>query len=183
MGDIREKAPLVHPFAALMFPDEELYEKSMQLLQDRFGEILGLGEIFNVTDFTNYYVKEFGENLKKQFIVFKERQSLETLYKSKIWSNEIEVTIKEPENNKRFVNIDPGYLEASKFVLYSSKDFSHRLYQGEGIFAEVTMLFMHGKFHKMGWTYEDYWFEQNRSFLKKMRTEILKMTRERAKIE
>lgn len=181
MGDIREKAPMVYPFAALMFPDEELYQKSLELLKNRFGEILGMGEIFKVTDFTNYYVKEFGEDLKKQFMIFKTPQSVEKLYQSKIWSNEIETSIKEPENDKRYVNIDPGYLDLSKFVLYSSKDFSHRLYQGEGIFAEVTMLFMHGKFHKLGWTYNDYWNEMNRKFLRKMRTEIVKMTRNKSK--
>jgi hypothetical protein len=182
MGDIRSKAPLVHPFAAIMFPNEELYAKAMKLLQDKFGEILGMGEIFSVTEFTSYYVKEFGENLKKQFILFKEPVRAEKFYQAKIWSNKVEQKIQEPENDKRFVNIDPGYLEASKFVLFSSKDFSHRIYQGEGIFAEVTMLFMHGKFHKMGWTYEDYWHETNRNFLKKMRTEIIKMARDRQKI-
>lgn len=181
MGDIRHKAPMVHPFAAVMFPDNDLYEKSLELLKERFGEILGMGEKFLVTDFTNYYVKEFGEALQKQFILFKNPVSVEKLYQSKIWSNEIELTIKEPENTIRYVNIDPGYLDAPKFVLYSSKDFSHRLYQGEGIFAEVTMLFKHGKFHKMAWTYNDYWAERNRSFLKKMRSEIVRIKRERNK--
>ena len=98
MGEIRELAPMVHPFTAVMFPDEELYNKSLELLKNRFGEALGMGRIFKVTDFTNYYVKEFGEDLKKQFIVFSEPQSVEKLYESKIWSNKVEAKIKEPEN-------------------------------------------------------------------------------------
>ena len=166
MGNIRKNPPMVHPFAALMFPNENLHKQAMELLTTKFGEPLGIGE-------------EFGWQLQKQFIVYKKPASLETLYKTKIWSNEVELSIKEPENNKRFVNIDPGYLEASKFVLYSSKDFSHRLYQAEGVFAEVTMLFMHGKFHKMDWTYEDYWNEKNRNFLIKMRSEIVRLAREK----
>jgi len=177
MGDIRESAPMVHPFAAVMFPDDELYETSINLLKQKFGEPLGMGRIFQVTDFTDYYVKEFGENLKKQFIVFKEPQSVEKLYESKIWSNEVELTIKEPENDIRYVNIDPGYLTPAKFVLYSSKNFSHRLYQGDGIFAEITMLFMHGKFNKMDWTYNDYWDEENKGFLKEMRKKIVDILR------
>ncbi len=177
MGDIRKNAPKVHPFVAIMFPDEQLYEKSLLLLQEKFGEILGKGDIFLVKDFTKYYVKEFGENLKKQFIVFKKPVSVKSLYKSKIWSNELELSIKESGNDKRYVNIDPGYLTPAKFVLYSSKNFSHRLYQGDGIFAEITMLFMHGEFRKMDWTYNDYWDETNRGFLRKMRTEIVRMAR------
>ncbi|MBN2282181.1 MAG: DUF4416 family protein [Candidatus Marinimicrobia bacterium] len=177
MGEIRKSAPLVHPFAAVMFPNEELHHQSLDLLQKKFGEPLGLGRIFKVMDFTNYYVKEFGENLKKQFIVFREPRSVEKLYQSKIWSNEVELTIQEPKDKQRFVNIDPGYLAPSKFVLFSSKDFSHRIHVGEGIFAEITLLFMHGKFHKMGWTYNDYWDEENRKFLTDMRQKIVSISR------
>lgn len=178
MGEIRAAAPLVHPFAAVMFPDEDLYEKSLMLLTEKFGEPLGKGRIFKVSDFTNYYVKEFGDELKKQFIVFRKPVSVEKLYESKIWSNEMEISIRNPKNKKRSVNIDPGYLAPSKFVLFSSKDFSHRIYQGDGIFAEITMLFMHGKFHKMGWTYNDYWDEENRAFLREMRRQIVAISRE-----
>ena len=179
MGNIREKAPRVHPFAAVMFPDRELYAKSMALLKERFGEVLGVGPVFKVSDFTQYYVKEFGDSLQKQFIVFKKPVSVDHLYRAKLWSNKVEVTIKEPENEKRYVNIDPGYLAPSKFVLFSSKDFSHRIYQGEGIFAEITMLYMHGEFHKMGWTYNDYWDEENRRFLAGMRKQIVALARKR----
>ncbi len=177
MGEIRVKSPLVHPFAAVMFPNDKLYRKSLVALQKKFGEILGKSEIFPVTKFTNYYVREFGKNLKKQFFLFKHPIPVEGLYQSKIWSNQLEVTIAEPENEQRFVNIDPGYLAPAKFVLFSSKDFSHRIYINDGIFAEITMLYMHGQFHKMGWTYKDYW--ENRSFFLAMRQKILSLARNR----
>lgn len=42
---------------------------------------------------------------------------------------------------KRKVNLDPGYLEPSKLVLASTKNFSHRIYLNQGIYGEVTLLF------------------------------------------
>ena len=40
---------------------------------------------------------------------------------------------------KRPVNIDPGYINESRLILASTKDFSHRIYLRDGIYAEVTL--------------------------------------------
>jgi hypothetical protein len=54
------------------------------------------------------------------------------------------------------VNLDPGYLETSKVVLASTKNFYHRIFVGEGIFAEVTMHWQGGAWQKFGWTFPDF---------------------------
>ncbi len=177
MGQIRKLSPKAHPFVAIMFPNDELYDKALIEIQNWFGEIIGKGPIFRVLDFTKYYEREFGSELKKQFIVFKEPYDLEKLYLSKVWSNELELKLGNHAKNIRYLNIDPGYLAPSRFVLYSSKDFSHRIYQGNGIFAEITMLFIHGDFKKMDWTYPDYMSTENLNFIKKMRNEIVSLSR------
>ena len=46
----------------------------------------------------------------------------------------------------RPLNLDPGYLTLAKLVLASTKDGSHRIYLGEGIYAEVTLFF-----HRRRW--------------------------------
>ena len=40
----------------------------------------------------------------------------------------------------RPLNLDPGYLSLGKLVLASTKDFAHRIYLRDGIYAEVTLL-------------------------------------------
>ena len=57
---------------------------------------------------------------------------------------------------KRRVNIDPGYISQSKLVLATTKDHSHRIYLGQGIFAEVTLRYYKGTFRAWEWTYPDY---------------------------
>ena len=57
---------------------------------------------------------------------------------------------------RRRVNLDPGYVSLSKMVLATTKDYSHRIYLGQGIYAEVTLHYRHGAFHPWEWTYPDY---------------------------
>jgi len=53
----------------------------------------------------------------------------------------------------RPVNLDPGYIEPSKLVLASTKNFSHRIYIGKKNLAEVTLVYNKGK-----WTFFEYTF-------------------------
>jgi hypothetical protein len=41
-------------------------------------------------------------------------------------------------------------------VLASTKDHAHRLYLGEGIYAEVTLAFRQRQWQPLEWTYPDY---------------------------
>jgi hypothetical protein len=56
----------------------------------------------------------------------------------------------------RPVNIDPGYITAAKLVLASTKDHAHRIYLGQGIFAEITLMYRHGRWEAHEWTFPDY---------------------------
>ena len=47
-------------------------------------------------------------------------------------------------------------MDSSKLVLASMKDFSHRIYLGRGVFAEVTLMFHKGAWEVLPWTFPDY---------------------------
>ena len=57
---------------------------------------------------------------------------------------------------KRKINLDPGYISQAKLVLATTKDYSHRLYLNQGIFADLHLQFYQGSFRKQPWTYPDY---------------------------
>ena len=178
MGEIKTESPKAHPFTAVMYTSDELLTKVIKGFENRLGPVLGKGPVFHSSDFTKYYEKEFGSDIKKQFFVFQKPCVLDDFHKIKIRSNELELSLGDREKQIRAVNIDPGYLSPSKLVLFSTKNFSHRNYIGNGIYAEITMLFMHGNFKKLGWTYPDYYWENNLRFLRKMRDEIVRYSRE-----
>ena len=96
-----------------------------------------------------------------------------TLADIKIKTNEIEDFLS--SGGKRRINLDPGYLTLSKIVLASTKDYSHRIYLGKGIYAETTLIYKGGIYTPHLFTYRDYQdkkcielFANARAMLKKM---------------
>lgn len=122
-----------------------------------------LKRMFGNTDFessimdfvhTNYYHEEFGNNLKRKILSFKKLMSLKNIYNVKLRTNALER--KFSKLGKRAVNIDPGYINLSKLVLFSTKDYTHRIYMDKGIFSEVTLFYKDKGFKGWPWTYPDY---------------------------
>ena len=131
-----------------------------------FGDIDIISEWMDF-DYTDYYAKEMGSPLYRRMLVFKELIGQEDLGEIKLTTNTLEERF--TKEGKRCVNIDPGYLLLERFVLASGKNFTHRIYIGSGIFADLTLLFQHGDFRSLPWTYPDYKENQMTSFLKLVR--------------
>ncbi|MBM4264760.1 MAG: DUF4416 family protein, partial [Deltaproteobacteria bacterium] len=77
----------------------------------------------------------------------------------------------------RRVNIDPGYLDAFKLVLASTKNASQRIYLDGGIFGEATLLYYNGGFHGLPYTYRDYLWPETLQFLTSVRASYLAQLR------
>ena len=135
-------------------------------LENAFGSTDDKSEIIRF-DYTYYYTPEMGHDLKKVLVSFYNPFKAENLCAAKRTTIDIEkmFTVK---GNRR-VNLDPGYLETSKLVLASTKNFSHRIYLNEGIWAEVTLIYADDKFNKLPWTYPDYLKDNFITFLEKTR--------------
>ena len=132
---------------------EEHFNEAEARLKRRFSEIdfRSSSIAFNYTD---YYKEEFGPALSRKFISFKKLIRADNLAQIKIITNKLEKKLS--RCGRRRVNIDPGYIDESKLVLATHKDFSHRIYLKKGIFAEVTLCFQDKSFRPWPWTYPDY---------------------------
>jgi len=172
MGIIKIPEP-VKVFCAITFGQEEKLNQSLLFLENLFGLCESKSEIFQF-NFTDYYSAEMGENLKKIFVSFEKKLHPDDCAEWKIYTNEIEQKLSaSKEKPSRTVNIDPGYVELSKVVLLTTKNFSHRVYIGKGIYAEVTLIWRSGKFNELPWTYPDYKTELAQRFFINMRQQIL----------
>ena len=71
----------------------------------------------------------------------------------------------------RRINLDPGYVTEAKVVLATSKDFAHRMYIGDNIYAEVTLRYdaKEGVFAPHDVTYPDFRSEAYLQLFKKAR--------------
>ena len=153
MGSVRP-AGNVKLIVGLISRDTGLFDRAKLILEKKFHNKTDFESA--VLDFihTDYYNKEMGTGLKRKFLSFKKTISLKNIEKVKLISNEIEKTLS--LGGKRAINIDPGYLDLSKLVLFSTKDYTHRIHVGKNIFAEVTLYFKDETFNAWPWTYPDY---------------------------
>jgi hypothetical protein len=150
--------------------DKEIIDEILLMLGGKFGNIDIISNWFNF-DYTDYYKKEMGSGLFRRIIAFKDLIDQENLAKIKNITNLIEK--KYEYDGKRKVNIDPGYMLPSRFILATGKDYSHRIYIGENIYADLTLIFKNGDFHTLEWTYPDYAARDMRDFLLKVRRKYL----------
>ena len=140
-------------FVAALYRKEEYLSLAREKLAERFG-----GIIMETTpipwDHSRYYAEELGRPIKRVFIFFKSRIDPLSLAGIKLATNELEQQFS--TEDKRNINLDPGYLTSSKVVLASTKNYSHRIYLGKGIFAEVTLVYIDGRYRPHLFTYRDY---------------------------
>jgi len=132
-----------------MVDRELLFRKLVSAL----GQIDLQSAIFNFQH-TRYYEKEMGANLTKQYISFQSLIEAERLPEIKISTNLLEKQFLNHQN--RTVNLDPGYIEKAKLILATTKNFSHRIYLGSGIFGDLQYRFRQHTFTVHEWTYPDY---------------------------
>ncbi|NPA39704.1 MAG: DUF4416 family protein [Thermodesulfobacteria bacterium] len=154
-------------FLAITGKDQSLWEVALKEVALHLGNVVFSSKVYDFSSFTSYYEKEMGKNLKKALFFFEKLMPPEFLIDLKHICYEIENRFK--VNDCRRINIDPGYLNLSKLVLSTFKDFSHRIYLGRSVFAEVTLRFKKGKFEPLEWTYPDYSQPEILEFLQKVR--------------
>ncbi len=151
--------------------DKSLVQKVSLALEDAFGPVDIISRWLDFA-YTDYYYREMGAPLFRKVFVFKNLVEQDELSVIKEKTNRIEKQF--AENGNRCVNIDPGYLVSSRFILATGKEYSHRIYIGRKIYADLTLMYSKKKgFVPLDWTYPDYASETMISFLSKVRDKYL----------
>lgn len=164
-----------HPallFLSVLYRSDLHQELELQaFIETKFGP----GSIFHpsVNPLFEYYTREMGTPLNRFFYVsasvFPREQLLKTKLESLSWEKDWS------RQEKRMVNVDVGMLSAENFILATTKNYSHRVFLGEDIFADLTYQFQKGKFQTFPWTYPDYLDQEKIDFLSQERLKLLKL--------
>lgn len=104
---------------------------------------------------TDYYRQELGEPLCRRFLAFAQPLPQDALAAAKVWSNALEARLARSDGRRR-VDIDPGLLTQERLVLASAKNFTHRVYLGQGIYADLTLFYQRGRWQELPWTFPEY---------------------------
>lgn len=174
MGIPKQPKP-VKPFVALLAPSEDLFASAEHRLINLLGSI-DRASGFLPWEVTDYYTEEMGSQLRRRFVSFAALASPEGLPDLKLATQALEGEYRwtSGEKSGRRINIDPGYLDAGKVVLASTKNAPHRLYLRAGIYGEVTLLYHSGTFHDLSYTYADYRWPEAIAFFSEVRALYLR---------
>jgi len=171
------KAKLPEPvklFVSFISNQPALMEKVQKTLVKKFGPVDFESGIQDFT-FTSYYNKELGNNLKRKILAFNKLLKVKEANRVKIFTNRLEVAVS--VDGKRRINIDPGYIAAGKLILFSAKDYYHRVYIGKGIFAEATLQYKDKTYQSFEWSYPDYKSREYINCFNKIREDYLTQLR------
>jgi hypothetical protein len=141
------------PFAGVLYREEDRFLRARERLQGLFGPVL-METPAAPWRYSDYYAGELGSPLKRRFLFFENLIGQAHIREMKLRAIEVESELS--IGPRRTVNIDPGYLTLAKVVLASTKDYSHRVCLGEGIYAEATLIYRKGAFRPHQFTYRDY---------------------------
>ena len=143
----------VKPVVSLMLAREDLAGPVLRQLASYLGPPDLVGPLWSFTS-TDYYAREMGGGLWRRLASFLHLAGADRLADWKVFTNLLEK--RWSLGGRRLVNLDPGYVSRERLVLATGKNFSHRIYLGQGIFGDLTLLAGPGGFGALSWSFPDY---------------------------
>ncbi len=155
---LREARP-ARLFFGVFSGASELLDTARTLIVERFGPLheRGTSPVYTFPS-TRTYDRTMGTNLRRQFFLLDELkpQTCLAAVKAETVRLEAEIAARGSFDVERPINIDPGLLNDCRVILASTKDYAHRIYRGDGIWEEITLIYRHGAFDPVPWTYPDF---------------------------
>ncbi len=183
MWEIQSPKP-VKLICGILASDARCLAAAQEALRGLYGRADFVSEVWPFTQ-TAYYNEEAGEGILRNFMAFEKLIDPGRLAEIKHQTNDLEKKLAEELKTPwpRPVNLDPGYLEPAKLVLASTKNFSHRIYIGQNLYAEVTLMFHRGAWRSFEFTFPDYQSGRYNAFLSAVRESLVAERRRRRESE
>jgi len=157
-------------------------EPALDAARREFCRVFGAADCVSEVwpfDLTTYYAPQAGPTILRQFVSIDELVCPSRLASIKHTTNRLEQELAAQLGRPwpRPVNFDPGLIEPSKLVLASTKNFAHRIYIGENMYAEVTMTYVRGKWETFPFTFPDFKSGRYDRFLSRVRERLAQQTK------
>ncbi len=178
MWEVNEPKP-VKLIIGILAADENSLQAGLESTIAQFGAPDLTSQVFGFTQ-TEYYKDQTGDNILRQFVSFDKLIDPGELSKIKLKTNDIEEKLakKLALPFPRPVNLDPGMIEPAKLILASTKNFSHRIYIGDNIYAELTLSYCKGEWESYKYTFPDYKETRYHEFFSRVRDRLVEQLRE-----
>ena len=129
---------------------------ALNLLEKQFGRVQF--ETMEVPYTGEIYREEMGDRLDRRFFSFEKLVERDKLTEIKNQCHKIEKQFGDLVDDYAFrtVNIDPGVMTPDNLVMASHREFNHRIYLGDGVFGELTLVYSRGRYVRLPWTHPDF---------------------------
>lgn len=162
----------------ILAADRQALHAAVEAVIDKFGKTDFVSDVWPF-DQTDYYKEQTGRRILRQFVSIERLVEPAELAKIKLKTNKLEQKLATALGLPlpRPVNLDPGIIEPAKLILASAKNFSHRIYIGRKIYAEVTLVFDKGRWRWFDYTFPDYQQQCYFDFFDKVRARLVEQLR------
>jgi len=173
MRNVKEPKP-VKLIVGILATDHQCLHIAIETIDNKIGKTDSASDVWPF-DKTDYYKEQTGSRILRQFVSIEKLIKPSLLAKIKHKTNKLEqkLAAKSALPIPRPVNLDPGIIEPSKLVLATTKNYSHRIYIGKKMYAEVTLIFDKGKWQPFEYTYPDYRQQCYFDYFTKVRNKLL----------
>jgi hypothetical protein len=158
--------------------DRNALDTALKSIIKKFGKVDSISDVWPFEQ-TDYYKDQTGDRILRQFISIEKLISPGKLADIKLKTNKLEKQLAKKIKAvfPRPINIDPGIIEPSKLILASTKNYSHRIYIGKKIWAEVTLIYDKGQWKIFDYTYPDYRQKCYHNFFSEVREKLVRQLR------
>ena len=177
MWELKSLKP-VKLIIGILAADQSCLSAALTAIECEFGESDFVSQVWPFKQ-TDYYKDQTGEHILRQFVSLVKLIDPGQLAGIKHKTNALEQKLADQSSLTlaRPVNLDPGIIEPSKLILATTKNYSHRIYIGEKMYAEVTLIFDKGRWRSLPYTYPDYKQKCYFDFFDKVRKRLVEQLR------
>lgn len=155
---------------SVIYSSMDALADSLKAIERKFGPVQY--ETLEVTcQRPEMYREEMGEGLLRRFFSFERFIDRDSLADAKRTCHKIEPDFADHVDGYDFraVNIDPGILTTSNLIMASHREFNHRIYLKDGVFAEVSLIYAKDGFRRLPWTHPDFCENEAIEFFNRVR--------------
>ena len=155
---------------SLIYSSIDALADALDILERQFGRVQ-----FETVDIPysneDKYEEEMGGPLNRRFFSFEQKVARDSLPKIKNLCARIETNFADrvDDYNFRTVNIDPGILTPDNLVIAPHREYNHRVYLSDGVFAEMALIYARGYFCRLPWTSPNYYEDEAIDFFIRVR--------------
>lgn len=151
-----QKPPKGRLVVSIIYNSLDGLADSLKLLEKHFGRVQC--ETMELAFTSDKYTEEMGNGLQRRFYSFERLVERDRLPEIKSACHKVEQQLGDLVHDYAFrtVNIDPGILTPDNLVMASHREYNHRVYLRDGVFAELALVYSRGRFVRLPWTVVDF---------------------------